>query len=94
VEHAPGIVYLLHFDRPYRHARHYLGQWAQDLDARLADHDAGRGARLTAVVKAAGIGWTLVGLARRQDTRAADQSKAAPAGAAPNAACGRNREDP
>jgi len=24
--------------------------WAADLDARLADHEAGRGARLTAVV--------------------------------------------
>jgi hypothetical protein len=24
-----GIVYLLHFDRPYRHARHYTG-WTTD----------------------------------------------------------------
>jgi len=53
-----GTVYLLHFDRPYAHARHYLG-WAADLDARLAEHAAGRGARLLAVVRAAGIGWTL-----------------------------------
>ena len=53
-----GTVYLLHFDRPYRHAKHYLG-WAADLDARLADHAAGRGARLLAVVRAAGIGWSL-----------------------------------
>jgi hypothetical protein len=34
-----GTVYLLHFDRPYRHARHYLG-WAEDLDNRLAEHAA------------------------------------------------------
>ena len=53
-----GTVYLLHFDEPYRHARHYLG-WAGDLDTRLAEHAAGSGARLTAVVRAAGIGWTL-----------------------------------
>ena len=53
-----GTVYLLHFHRPYRHARHYLG-WAADLDTRLAEHAAGRGARLTAVVRAAGIGWHL-----------------------------------
>jgi predicted GIY-YIG superfamily endonuclease len=53
-----GTIYLLHFDRPYKHARHYLG-WAANLQARLAEHAAGRGARLLAVLKQAGIGWTL-----------------------------------
>jgi predicted GIY-YIG superfamily endonuclease len=53
-----GVVYLLHFDRPYVHARHYTG-FATDLDARLAKHAAGRGARLLEVVKDAGIGWRL-----------------------------------
>lgn len=53
-----GTVYLLHFDAPYKHARHYLG-WTDDLPARLAAHQAGQGARLLAVVKAAGIGWQL-----------------------------------
>ncbi|MEU4225991.1 hypothetical protein AB0F17_16980 [Nonomuraea sp. NPDC026600] len=53
-----GTVYLLHFARPYKHARHYIG-WTSDLDARLAEHQAGHGARLLAVVKAAGITWTL-----------------------------------
>ncbi len=56
-ERAAGVVYLLHFDRPYKHARHYTQQPAADLDARLAEHEAGRGARFTAVV--AGVGWTL-----------------------------------
>lgn len=51
-------VYLLHFDRPYKHARHYTG-FSSNLDARLAEHAAGQGARLLAVVKAAGIDWTL-----------------------------------
>jgi predicted GIY-YIG superfamily endonuclease len=51
-------VYLLHFEQPYKHARHYLG-WTADLPARLAEHASGRGARLLAVVQAAGIGWTL-----------------------------------
>lgn len=55
---AEGTVYLIHFDRPYRHARHYCG-WAGDLPARLALHAAGRGARLMAVIAAAGIGWRL-----------------------------------
>ena len=55
---AAGTVYLLHFDQPYKHARHYVG-WAVNVKRRLAEHEAGRGARLLEVVKAAGIGWTL-----------------------------------
>jgi predicted GIY-YIG superfamily endonuclease len=53
-----GTVYLLHFDRPYRHARHYVG-WAKDVTARLAQHEVGQGARLLQVVRDAGITWTL-----------------------------------
>lgn len=49
-----GTVYLLHFDRPYKHARHYIG-WTRDLDSRLADHRAGMGARLLAVLREQGI---------------------------------------
>jgi predicted GIY-YIG superfamily endonuclease len=55
---SAGTVYLLHFDRPYRHARHYCG-WTADLPNRLAEHAAGTGARLLAVVTSAGIGWRL-----------------------------------
>ena len=51
-----GVVYLLHFERPYKHARHYLG-WASDLEGRLAHHRAGSGANLLAVLKREGIGW-------------------------------------
>ena len=39
---APGgVVYLVHFTEPYRHARHYTG-WTADLDcpARRAPADA------------------------------------------------------
>ncbi len=57
-DHPAETVYLLHFERPYRHARHYLGT-TTDLDARLADHAAGAGARLLQVVRAAGIQWEL-----------------------------------
>lgn len=35
-----GTIYLLHFDRPVYHARHYLG-WALDVDRRVAQHAAG-----------------------------------------------------
>lgn len=51
-------VYLVHFETPYRHAKHYLGSTA-DLDARLAQHRAGTGARLMAVITDAGIGWRI-----------------------------------
>ncbi len=50
-----GTVYLLHLERPYQHAKHYTG-WTQDLAARLAEHAAGRGARLLEVAGAHGIG--------------------------------------
>ena len=53
-----GVIYLLHFERRYEHAAHYTG-WASDLEHRLTEHAAGRGARLLAVIQAAGIGWTL-----------------------------------
>jgi hypothetical protein len=56
---SSGTVYLLHFDRPYKHAKHYLGWTPGDLAARLALHGTGQGARLLAVVHAAGIGWQL-----------------------------------
>ena len=66
VDHPPmsrtvgvtGTIYLLHFEHRYRHAGHYTG-WTADLRQRLAEHEAGQGARLLAVVKAAGITWTL-----------------------------------
>ncbi|MGH8710622.1 MAG: hypothetical protein ACREVA_04800 [Burkholderiales bacterium] len=53
-----SVVYLIHFDRPYKQARHYIGS-AHDLNARLAQHSTGQGARLMEVVKEAGITWTL-----------------------------------
>lgn len=54
-------VYLLHFDRPYKHARLYIGyvQSAQHLENRLQEHRSGQGARLLQVVIACGIGFTL-----------------------------------
>ncbi len=53
-----GLVYLLHFDRPYRHAKHYTG-FTHDLDARIAHHIIGAGARLLQVIQTHGIGWQL-----------------------------------
>ena len=52
------MVYLLHFDRPYKHARHYLGS-SDDVPARIEAHRRGNGARLMEVVTAAGISFHL-----------------------------------
>lgn len=49
----PGTVYVLHFDPPYRHAGHYIG-WAQDADARIAQHIAGVGSPLVRAAVLAG----------------------------------------
>jgi predicted GIY-YIG superfamily endonuclease len=49
----PGTVYVLHFDPPYRHAGHYIG-WAQDADARIAQHVAGSGSPLVRAAVIAG----------------------------------------
>ena len=53
-----GTIYLLHFNQPLAHAKHYIG-WASDLDARLAVHAAGNGARILEVAAARGITWRL-----------------------------------
>ena len=54
------MLYLIHFARPYKHARHYRGYCADDaLEARLSRHRSGHGARLLAVIAAAGISWEL-----------------------------------
>lgn len=55
------MVYLIHFDEPYRHARHYIGfaENRQTFGRRIAHHRKGTGARLLAVVGAAGIGFTV-----------------------------------
>jgi hypothetical protein len=53
-----GQVYPLHFDTPYKHARHYIG-FSDDLDKRLLRQPRGNGARLMVVVHKAGITWRL-----------------------------------
>jgi predicted GIY-YIG superfamily endonuclease len=53
------IIYLLHFDRPYKHARHYLGCTTRPIAVRLQEHASGNGARLVEVITQAGITWQL-----------------------------------
>lgn len=53
-----GIIYLLHFDTPFKHAKHYKG-FTTNLEQRMKEHGTGRGARLMEVIHAAGITWQL-----------------------------------
>jgi predicted GIY-YIG superfamily endonuclease len=61
-----GVIYMLCFHQPYKHARHYVG-WTEDLLDRLDAHAKGHGARLIEVITHAGIGFTLVRI--REGTR-------------------------
>lgn len=54
-----GTVYLLHFDRPYHHAKHYLGFTPGMIEDRVREHQCGRGARIIEVITNAGISLEL-----------------------------------
>lgn len=58
-ENVPGLVYLIHFDRPLHHARHYLG-WTSDLVQRRKTHEKGLGAKLMKAVAENEIGFEIV----------------------------------
>jgi predicted GIY-YIG superfamily endonuclease len=56
------MVYLLHFDSPISEnhtTQHYIG-YADDVNARIKEHKAGHGARLTQVANERGIGFEVV----------------------------------
>lgn len=54
-------VYLIHLERPYKHAKHYLGYTSLDsVDARLHRHKSGSGAKLLQVCNQASIDYTVV----------------------------------
>ena len=54
------MVYLIHFDRPLKHAQHYIG-YTTDLDKRFHAHSCtGDGAKLLHAVRDAGIGFKVV----------------------------------
>lgn len=54
-------IYLLHFDRPLAHARHYLGS-TSNLEQRIDEHRKGVGhcPRLIRALHNAGIGFEVV----------------------------------
>lgn len=75
-----GVVYLIHFDVPLHHARHYIGfcRSYAGLETRFEYHSRGQGSRL---LRAVGTGWKLVRLWKgsRDDERRLKNRKEAPA---------------
>jgi predicted GIY-YIG superfamily endonuclease len=55
-----GTVYLIHLDKPYFHAGHYLGWTSLPVEERLQHHREGHGARFLQVVADAGINFNVV----------------------------------
>jgi hypothetical protein len=57
---SPSTIYILHFDVPDHHARHYVGYCADGtLEQRVAGHRAGEGPRLMLAIELADIGFTV-----------------------------------
>ena len=56
------MVYLIHFNEPFYHARHYLGYTtnARTLPKRLAYHRSGQGAKILKALNGQGIGYEIV----------------------------------
>lgn len=57
-----GVIYVLHFDHPYKHAGHYIG-WAHDFEQfkrRLQRHRTGQGSKLMRAVTQAYIPYRIV----------------------------------
>lgn len=49
-------IYVIHFDKPYKHAKHYTGI-AQNVEKRIEKHSKGQGSRLMQVLKENNIGF-------------------------------------
>jgi hypothetical protein len=56
-----STIYLIHFDTPLHHARHYMGS-TSNLKQRLESHSHpnGNGSKLMRAVAVAGISWRVV----------------------------------
>lgn len=55
------MIYIIHFDRPLSHARHYVGYCDDNrLPERLEEHRAGMGARILTECNRQGIGYQVV----------------------------------
>ena len=57
-----GSIYVLHFNQPYKHAKHYIGWTDLAVEDRLKRHRQGNGARLLQVLNENGIDYSLSGV--------------------------------
>lgn len=48
-------VYIIHFEKPFHHAKHYIGMTGEGLLERFKRHKQGGGAKITSAVVKAGI---------------------------------------
>lgn len=53
-------VYLIHFEKPYKRAQHYLGYTTLQLEERMNRHHSDNGAKLLIAVNSVGIDWSPV----------------------------------
>lgn len=75
-----GFVYILHFDRPLKHAKHYTGfaHSLKHLLARLHQHEEGKSSvKIMDALKRAGIGFEVANAmqATRSDERRLKREK-------------------
>jgi len=55
-----AMIYIIHFEEPYFHARHYVGYCGEGmLEQRLAQHRSGQGSHLMRAIEPAGIEYTV-----------------------------------
>lgn len=54
-EGEAGTFYTLHFEPPFKHARHYSGWTSRDVSERLREHLAGKGSPLVKAAADAGV---------------------------------------
>jgi predicted GIY-YIG superfamily endonuclease len=75
-------VYLLHFSRPFGHAKHYVGVTKRGVEERVAEHQSGgaHAARLCKLAVQAGITLTLartwIGVPRYTELKLKNRGKA------------------
>lgn len=71
-EGKPGYVYIIHFEEPLAHAKHYTGS-TEHPRKRFRDHATGHGARITEVLMELGIEWRVGALFQVKNCRKSER---------------------
>ena len=63
-----GLVYVIHFKKPFKHAKHYIGFCEfGNLEKRMEAHRKGNGSKLMKAVTEAGIDWEVANIYENVD---------------------------